>query len=147
VVVVAVALSDVLTQQPQRAAAIAILGIVFIAYLPDPVVRPRLARKTADLPGSLYFVGFTGGLFTIGVVGVIAGPLMVAMLVESVELLAAEMNGPQSEQSKLTDATPEGAAPPPDDAGPDDGPPGDPTGGDGTDPGDAPGPAPDGADG
>jgi predicted PurR-regulated permease PerM len=145
VVVVAVALSDVLTQQPRRAAAILVLGIVFIAYLPDPVVRPRLARKTADLPGSLYFVGFTGGLFTLGVVGVIAGPLMVAMLVESVELLADEMDGPRSEQTQLADAAPEDPDPPPEveDAGPDgeDGPPGD-----GTDPG-GPGPAPDGADG
>lgn len=68
-------------------------GGVLIAWLPDLVIRPRLARETADLPGTLYFVGFTGGLLSLGAVGVIAGPLAVALLVEMTVLLSAELNG------------------------------------------------------
>jgi len=72
-----------------------VVGGVVIGWLPDAVVRPRLARKTADLPGSLYFIGFTGGLLSIGPVGFIAGPLVVALLAEATELLAAEVNRPE----------------------------------------------------
>jgi predicted PurR-regulated permease PerM len=150
VVVLSVAASDLLTGMPQRAAAIAVLGMVFIAYVPDPLVRPRLARRTADLPGSLYFIGFTGGLFTLGVVGVIAGPLLVALLVESVELLADEMSGPRegadgtSPDDGPDDDFPEN--PPPAEDAPAEDPPVD--GDQGASEGSGgPGPAPEGADG
>lgn len=75
------------------AVLVAVLGVILIGWLPDALVRPRLARHTADLPGSLYFIGFTGGLLSLGPVGFIAGPLVVALLVEAAEMLAAEVNG------------------------------------------------------
>jgi len=76
-------------------AALVFLAVagVLVAWLPDVLVRPRLSRETADLPGSLYFIGFTGGLLTVGAVGVIAGPLVVALTAEAASLLAAERNG------------------------------------------------------
>jgi predicted PurR-regulated permease PerM len=77
---------------PARAATVAVVAGLAVAWLPDVVVRPRLARETADLSGSLYFVGFVGGLLTLGPVGVIAGPLAVAVVVETAELLAAELD-------------------------------------------------------
>ena len=61
-----------------------------IGLLPDLVVRPQLASRQAKLPVSLYFVGFTGGVLTVGVIGVIVGPLAVAVLVETVELLGGD---------------------------------------------------------
>lgn len=70
-----------------------VLGIGLVAWFPDVAVRPRLARRSAGLPGSLYFVGFTGGLFTLGAIGIVVGPLIVAVFVESVELLSEEVNG------------------------------------------------------
>ncbi|MEY7849250.1 AI-2E family transporter [Natrarchaeobius sp. A-rgal3] len=75
------------------AVLVGVLGIVLVAWLPDIAVRPRLARRSAGLPGSLYFVGFTGGLFTLGVIGIVVGPLIVAVFVEAVDLLADEVNG------------------------------------------------------
>ncbi|MDS0476151.1 AI-2E family transporter [Natrinema sp. 1APR25-10V2] len=74
------------------AVLIGTLGLVLVAWLPDVAVRPRLARRSAGLPGSLYFVGFTGGLFTLGAIGVVVGPLIVAVFVEAVDLLADEVN-------------------------------------------------------
>ena len=71
---------------------VAVLGVVLIAWGPDVTVRPRLARRSAGLPGSLYFVGFTGGLFTLGAIGIVVGPLIVAVFVEAVSLLADEVN-------------------------------------------------------
>jgi predicted PurR-regulated permease PerM len=77
--------------QPVAAAVVFVAGGVLVAWLPDILVRPRLARETADLPGSLYFVGFVGGLLSLGPVGVIAGPLVVALTVEVGGLVAAEL--------------------------------------------------------
>ncbi|MFB6093214.1 MAG: AI-2E family transporter, partial [Haloquadratum sp.] len=75
-----------------RAAVVFLVGGVAVAWLPDVLIRPRLARRTADIPGSLYFVGFFGGVLTIGPIGVIAGPLAVGLLVESAALLSTELN-------------------------------------------------------
>ncbi|QLK24584.1 AI-2E family transporter [Natrinema zhouii] len=74
------------------ATLIGVLGLGLIAWLPDIAVRPRLARRSAGFSGSLYFVGFTGGLFTLGAIGVVVGPLIVAVFVEAVDLLADEVN-------------------------------------------------------
>ncbi|WP_137286489.1 AI-2E family transporter [Halorussus salinisoli] len=76
-----------------------VVGGVVVGWLPDAVIRTRLARETAHLPGSLYFVGFTGGLLSVGPIGFIAGPLVVALLVEATEMLAAEVNGYGSENA------------------------------------------------
>jgi predicted PurR-regulated permease PerM len=74
-------------------AALEVLAVagLFIAILPDLVIRPRFARRTANMPGSLYFIGFTGGVFSLGPVGIIAGPLIVSLFSESVQLLSGEM--------------------------------------------------------
>jgi len=69
-----------------------VLGVGLVAWVPDIIVRPRLARHTTGMPGSLYFVGFTGGLFTLGAIGIVVGPLIVAVFVEAVSLLADEVN-------------------------------------------------------
>jgi len=71
---------------------VGVLGVLLVAWGPDVTVRPRLARRSARLPGSLYFVGFTGGLFTLGAIGIVVGPLIVAVFVEAVTLLADEVN-------------------------------------------------------
>ncbi|WP_256288468.1 AI-2E family transporter [Halobellus inordinatus] len=75
-----------------QAALVFFVGGFVIAWLPDVLVRPRLARETADIPGSLYFVGFFGGVLTIGPIGVVAGPLAVGLFVESAALLSTELN-------------------------------------------------------
>lgn len=86
------AVAHLLVGDPTRAVLVFVLGSLFVAWLPDVVIRPRLARETADLPGSLYFVGFVGGLLTLGTVGVIAGPLAVALVVEAGSILSNELN-------------------------------------------------------
>ena len=72
------------------AIVVAILGLVLIGFLPDAIIRPQLASLTAKMPGSLYFIGFVGGILSIGVVGIIAGPVIVGLLAEVGSLLADE---------------------------------------------------------
>ncbi|WP_339105417.1 AI-2E family transporter [Haloterrigena salinisoli] len=88
-----IALYHVAVDQLVAGLLVGVLGMALVAWFPDIVVRPRLARRSAGLPGSLYFVGFTGGLFTLGAIGVVVGPLIVAVFVEAVDLLADEVNG------------------------------------------------------
>ncbi|WP_336136551.1 AI-2E family transporter [Natronomonas amylolytica] len=79
---------DFLLGLTDRALAILILGPTVIGVVPDVLIRPQLATRQAHLPASLYFVGFVGGVLTVGVIGIIAGPLVVALLVEMVDLLS-----------------------------------------------------------
>ncbi|MFC7133185.1 MULTISPECIES: AI-2E family transporter [Salinibaculum] len=79
------------------AVVIFVVGMVVIGFLPDALIRPRLARLTTGMPGSLYFVGFTGGILSVGVVGLVAGPVVVALLAEAVSLLTAEAATVQQE--------------------------------------------------
>lgn len=86
--VVGLAGYDVLLGMPGRAVGVLVLGSLLIGLLPDILVRPRMASRSAKLPASLYFVGFVGGVLTVGIIGIIAGPLVVAVLVELVNLLS-----------------------------------------------------------
>lgn len=72
------------------AAVIGGVGLVFIGFLPDAVLRPWLARETTQLPSALYFVGLTGGLLSLGAIGIVAGPLVVVILVELLAMLSEE---------------------------------------------------------
>ena len=115
-VVLAVVVYELTLGNVVRAAVVGIVAWVLVAYLPDPVIRPRLAERTANLPGSLYFVGFTGGLLTIGPVGIIVGPVVVGLFVESFTLLStataagsASDGGPPDEPA-LADGAVEPAA-------------------------------------
>lgn len=69
---------------------VALVGGALIAWLPDLLIRPRIASRTADISGSLYFIGFVGGLLSLGAIGIIVGPLVVALLVEAAGLVSQE---------------------------------------------------------
>lgn len=88
---------DLLIGMPTRAVLVAVLGAVFVGLVPDAIIRPRLASRAAHLPTSLYFIGFTGGLLTVGPIGFIAGPLVVGLLVEAVDLLSRTAEGRQTQ--------------------------------------------------
>ncbi|MFC7205081.1 AI-2E family transporter [Haloferax namakaokahaiae] len=94
------------------AGLVIVAGGLFIAWLPDILIRPRLAKETADLPGSLYFVGFIGGLLSLGPVGIIAGPLAVALLAETVSLLREELNVEDESETPTNGQIPDDSAPP-----------------------------------
>lgn len=82
--------AELLAGDALGALLVGVVGWFFVAFLPDVLIRPRLAERTANVPGSLYFIGFTGGLLTLGAVGVIAGPVVVVLLHEAVALVAEE---------------------------------------------------------
>jgi predicted PurR-regulated permease PerM len=99
IVVLTIAVADVINGDITGAILVTVFGLVLVGFLPDAVIRPKLARYTTGLPASLYFVGFTGGVLTLGVIGFIAGPVAIALLVELSSLLTNERLG---DQQKLT---------------------------------------------
>ncbi len=100
VLIIAIIFSELILGQYLQAALVLVVGGVLIVAAPDVVIRPRLAAYATKLSGVLYFVGFVGGLLTLGAIGVIVGPLVVALLVETANLLAEgfdeESDHPQS---------------------------------------------------
>lgn len=91
--------------EPMRAVLVLIFGLLFISLLPDATIRPRLAARAGDFSQTLYFVGFVGGLLTLGAIGVIVGPLVVALLVETVAILAADNRAESAEQAAQSEAS------------------------------------------
>lgn len=75
-----------------RVVLVLVLGLFFIGILPDITIRPKLADLTGNFSSTLYFIGFVGGILTIGMIGVIVGPLVVALIVEVVDLLSEEQS-------------------------------------------------------
>lgn len=90
VLIVLLAGVEIVAGDVTGAVTILVVGFVVIGFLPDALIRPRLARLTTGMPGSLYFVGFTGGVLSVGLVGLVAGPVVVALLAEAVSLLTEE---------------------------------------------------------
>lgn len=91
VVVLALAGYQLMIGATTAAILVLVFGLVLVGFLPDAVIRTQLASYTSGMPGSLYFVGFTGGVLTVGIIGFIAGPLAVALLLETGTLLSAEI--------------------------------------------------------
>ena len=106
ILVIALGVNDILIGNPARAVGIFVFGLFFVAFLPDAVIRTKLAGYTGTISSTMYFVGFVGGILTIGAIGIIVGPLVVALLVEAVELLSERV----PEETDVTDPSPDGSA-------------------------------------
>lgn len=94
VLIVLLAVNEFLFGATTQAVLILVFGLVFVSFIPDAIIRTKLASRSGEIAGSLYFVGFVGGILTMGAIGVIVGPLVIALLVEVVRLLS-ERHGPE----------------------------------------------------
>ncbi|MFB6119320.1 AI-2E family transporter [Halosegnis sp.] len=92
VLLAALAVADILASNITRAGLVVVVGGIGVGLLPDALIRPRLATYAAHLPVSLYFVGFVGGILSLGAIGFIAGPLAIALVVEAVSLLSGDVD-------------------------------------------------------
>ncbi len=88
VLIGALAIAEAIGGSVVTAAILVVVGGVAIGALPDLLIRPWLAELTTELSSVLYFVGFIGGLLSLGAIGVIVGPLLIAVLVELAEMVA-----------------------------------------------------------
>lgn len=70
--------------QPRAAVAMLVIGAVVSTV--DNLLRPLLIHGRSDISPLLVFFGILGGLRTLGPMGLIYGPLLVAMAVETVAI-------------------------------------------------------------
>jgi len=96
VLIAALAGTDVVAGMTTRAVTVGVLGLVLVGFAPDAIIRPKLASITGEFTPTLYFIGFIGGILTIGAVGVIIGPLVVGLLVEIIDMLSERTAAVQS---------------------------------------------------
>jgi predicted PurR-regulated permease PerM len=69
-----------------------ILLIIFIGYpvvcaFPDLVIRPVLMGKRTCIHPVIMWIGFFGGLFTMGLVGFVLGPLILSLLINGYHVM------------------------------------------------------------
>jgi len=55
-------------------------GIVFLMIIPENVIRPHLAMKSARIHPIITVLAYTAPLFTLGIIGVIVGPTLYGFL-------------------------------------------------------------------
>lgn len=84
---------EIVMGQVIAALTVFIIGLLLIALLPDMIVRPRLADWTMGLSSSIYLLGFIGGILTLGAIGIIVGPLIIALLLQTIELISEKQEG------------------------------------------------------
>ena len=70
------------------AATVLISGLLIVAFTPDIVVRFTMADRTTSINPGLYFLGFVGGLLGLGAIGIIVGPLTVALMMETLDIFS-----------------------------------------------------------
>jgi predicted PurR-regulated permease PerM len=73
--------------------AIALLVWTVVVTTLDNFLRPVLIRRGADLPIALIFVGVVGGLFSLGIVGLFVGPVVLAVVFRLLDAWVAEPSG------------------------------------------------------
>lgn len=67
----------------RAAALIAIIGYPVVCAVPDLLFRPIMMGKRTSIHPAIMWVGFFGGLWIMGIVGFVIGPLVLALLVAS----------------------------------------------------------------
>ncbi|HXE75791.1 MAG TPA: AI-2E family transporter [Candidatus Xenobia bacterium] len=89
VVYVPAILYFVVNEQYGRAIVLALVGIVIISSV-DNVLRPILVSGRAQMNGLLVFISLLGGVIAFGLLGLILGPILVALAEATVEVYAAQ---------------------------------------------------------
>lgn len=90
ILVLVLAAADVMTGLTGRAAAVLVLGLLVVALLPDLLIRTTLSDRVGRIAAAPYFIGFVGGVFTIGPVGLIVGPVVAALVLETTLMMTEE---------------------------------------------------------
>jgi predicted PurR-regulated permease PerM len=73
----------------------ALLLIIFIGYpvvcaFPDLFIRPVLMGRRTCIHPVIMWIGFVGGLYTLGLVGFVLGPLILVLLITGYHILKGD---------------------------------------------------------
>jgi len=71
-----------------------------VFWIPGSLVRSRLMGKRTSIHPVLMMIGIIGGISVMGIIGLILGPLFIAMLVSSYQILIDQMAMAKSQESE-----------------------------------------------
>jgi len=71
-----------------------------VFWIPGSLVRSRLMGKRTSIHPVLMMIGIIGGISVMGIIGLILGPLFIAMLVSSYQILIDQMAMANSQESE-----------------------------------------------
>ncbi|MCY1075492.1 AI-2E family transporter [Archangium lansingense] len=93
VVCVAAALLLLATGHPVAAIVLAVWGVVVVG-LSDNVVKPLLAKRGMHMHGAIVFFSLLGGLAVFGAIGLLLGPLIVALFLAVLRIYERDYGRP-----------------------------------------------------
>ncbi len=76
-----------------KGAIMVAIGVVVIVGIIDHVLKPKIIGKKARIHTLLIFFGVLGGLHLFGIIGFIAGPLIIALLMLTLEMVDQKLKG------------------------------------------------------
>lgn len=69
-----------LVQDYTRSVTLLVFGLLFLTTIPENIVRPHLAKRSASIHPAITLVAFAAPLFVIGMMGLIVGPALYGFL-------------------------------------------------------------------
>lgn len=97
------------TGHPYMAIFLGIWGLLVVGLV-DNVVKPLLIKRGMEIHGAVVFFSLLGGLATFGAIGLLVGPLAVAMFLALLSIYHRDFS-PQKRQSPAFPGAPEKAEP------------------------------------
>jgi predicted PurR-regulated permease PerM len=82
--------------RPGAALFVAVWSLVLTGTI-DNIVKPLVVRGKSDLPTLLVFLGVFGGLIAFGLIGLLVGPVLVAMLLALLHIYEEGLAAPTPE--------------------------------------------------
>ncbi len=76
-----------------KGAIMVAIGVIVIIGIIDHVLKPKIIGKKARIHTLLIFFGVLGGLHLFGIIGFIAGPLIIALLILTLEMVDEKLKG------------------------------------------------------
>jgi len=73
-----------------KAVAMAVWGSIVVVALPDNFLKPLLIGHGAQLPTLFLFFSILGGLATYGFIGLLLGPILLAIVIAAIEIYQEE---------------------------------------------------------
>jgi predicted PurR-regulated permease PerM len=72
-------------------------GALVVVGVSDYVIRPRLVGRSGSMPGLFTFAALFGGVETFGLIGLLIGPVVMALAISTLRIYAAETKGRHAE--------------------------------------------------
>lgn len=90
-IMIAIAIYGFAQGDPTTGALILLVGYPVVAAFPDLVVRPLLLRRQMKIDAAVLILGFFAGIVSMGMIGFVLGPLLLKLLVESLQTTREEL--------------------------------------------------------